>query len=135
MFSTSVAFAPDKAAGSQISDEPKVVTQVKATPAECADKECITKLIVKYSKKYEVDQNLSLAVAKCESQLNPVAVGDSGKAYGVYQFHKPTFDMFSKMMREKLNYKSTEDNIKVAVWALSNGLEDHWTCYEKVTKE
>lgn len=97
------------------------------------DKACITELIYKYADQYEIDRDLALSVAKCESELKTTAIGDSGKARGVYQFHKPTFDLLSKKMGEKMNYKNTEDNIKLAMWAFSTDRGFHWSCYRKIT--
>ncbi len=98
------------------------------------DKECVVRLIQKYSNQYEVSQKLALDIAACESSLKPTALGDGGKAYGIYQFHKPTFELFSKKLGEKLNYYNTEDNIKLAIWALANDKGHHWSCYKKLKR-
>lgn len=69
-----------------------------------------------------------LAVSKCESGYNPKAVGDGGRARNIFQFHKPTWDSFTKKMGEELDYNSYHDQSKVASWAFSNGYASHWTC-------
>lgn len=109
-----------------------------ATLPVCGDgkqesRACISALIKAYAKEYGVSSQLALAIAECESNLRGNVFGDSGKAYGTYQFHKPTFKEFSKRMGEQLDYYNTEDNIKLAMWALSNKKEYHWSCYDKVT--
>ncbi len=101
---------------------------------ECSSKEkqCVINLIEKYSKEYNYPTQLAKDIAYCESEYKPTALGDSGKAYGIYQFHKNTFNLFSKEKGEVLDYYNTEDNIKLAIWALANDKENHWTCYKKV---
>lgn len=101
---------------------------------ECDAKErkCIEGLIEKYSEEFNYSEKMAKDIASCESDLRPNVYGDGGKAYGVYQFHKPTFIMFSKQKGEKLDYYDTEDNIKLAIWALANNKENHWSCYKKV---
>lgn len=106
--------------------------------SECSEetkdtKACVTELIFKYADQYEIDRDLALSVAQCESELKTTAIGDGGRARGVYQFHRPTFDLLSRKMGEKLDYKNTEDNIKLAMWAFSTDRGFHWSCYKKIT--
>jgi len=96
---------------------------------------CISALITAYAKKYGVSSKLALDIAQCESSLRGNVFGDSGKAYGTYQFHKPTFAAFSKQFGEELDYYDNEHNIKLAMWAISRGNEYHWSCYRKVTDQ
>jgi len=122
----------------------EVVPFVEPTPPipteECADKACVEALIRHYSKVYKVNADYALAIARCESELKHTAVGDNGLAYGVYQFHRPTFALFEKKMRrtgelmenESLDYKSTDDNVRMALWAFQNDKDHHWTCARKV---
>ncbi len=117
------------------------IVKIDNTPvvkSECSeetknDKACVQELIYKYADQYEIDRELALNVALCESELKTTAIGDGGKARGVYQFHKPTFDLLSKKMGEKMDYKNTEDNIKLAMWAFSTDRGFHWSCYRKIT--
>lgn len=111
---------------------------VTTPKSECSeetknDKPCVVELIYKYADIYKVDRDLALDVAKCESELRPTAVGDGGRARGVYQFHKPTFEMLSKRMGEKLDYRDTEDSVKLAMWAFATDRGFHWSCYRKIT--
>ncbi len=109
------------------------VTEVRQL-RQC-DKECVTELIRDYAAVYGVDPDYAVAVAKCESELKTTAVGDGGRAHGVFQFHKPTFEMFAKKMGQTgmLEYRDTEDNINVAMWAFAHDKEDHWSCADKVS--
>jgi len=116
----------------EIAPVAEVVPVVKAE--QCLDKECVVDLITLYSRRYGMKESLAVRIAACESQFKTDAVGDNGKAYGVFQFHKPTFEEFSRKFGEELEYTNPEHNIKLAVWALTHGLESHWTCYGKVTR-
>lgn len=112
-----------------------VVIEVSACDIDDKSKECVLELIKKYAKEYDFPENTALRVASCESEFKVNAVGDGGKAYGIYQFHKPTFDMFAKKFGEKLDYYDTEHNIQLAIWALSNDKGHHWTCYRKIASK
>ena len=111
--------------------DPAVIA-AKVCDADEKSKECVVALINKYADQYDFDQKLALDIATCESELKTNAVGDHGKAYGIYQFHKPTFDEFSKKLGEKMDYHDTEDNIKLAIWALSKDKGQHWSCYRHI---
>ncbi|MDO8493669.1 MAG: transglycosylase SLT domain-containing protein [bacterium] len=112
--------------------DPAVIA-AKVCDVDEKSKECVVALIKKYADQYDFPEKMALAVASCESEFKTTALGDRGKAYGIYQFHKPTFEMFSKKLGEKLNYHDTEDNIKLAIWALSQDKGHHWTCYRKIS--
>ena len=71
-------------------------------------------------------------VAFCESSYNKEAIGDHGAAFSIMQFHKPTFEEYSKKFGEKLNYKSPYDQIKLASYMFSIGKQSHWSCSEIV---
>lgn len=93
-------------------------------------------LIAFYAEVYEVNEDLALGVARCESEFKTTAVGDNGLAYGVYQFHQPTFKMFAKMRgTPDLEYKNTEHQVDLAMWAISKGQGNHWTCYRKIQRQ
>jgi len=74
-----------------------------------------------------LDPEILLSVAQCESGFKVDAVGDSGKAYGLFQFHKPTFDGFCRG-----DYYSAKDQIVCAGEMFANHQESHWTCYKKL---
>lgn len=66
----------------------------------------------------------------CESSYNPNAIGDQGLARGLAQFHKGTFDYFSKLMGEKLDYYSYNDQVKLMSWIWANypQYRNQWSC-------
>ena len=69
------------------------------------------------------------AIAKCESNFNPKAIGDHGKSVGVFQIYLPAHPEVSKA--EALNpYFSL-------VWAIDKfhkGEIGIWSCYHILTK-
>lgn len=89
-------------------------------------------LIKKWASFYKVDEDLVGCIVQEESRGNPLAVGDSGKAVGVAQFHLPTWKMF----REKMGLSTIDQRnnaneaIRTLTWALSNGYGYHWTPYK-----
>ena len=101
-----------------VQEEPQVIL----TPIEMVDK---------YAIQYGVNQTIFKKVMYCESGGKPAPKGhnDGGRAYGIMQFHRPTFDSYSKKLGEKLDYKSYNDQIKLAAYMFSIGEANHWTAY------
>ena len=93
--------------------------------------EDISGLIKKYSAQYAVSYDEMTRVMMCESTGKADAVGDNGLAFGLFQFHENTFNLFSKELGEKLDWKNSEHQIKLASWSFANGKQRHWTCYKK----
>lgn len=92
----------------------------------------------KYAEQYQIDASVFKKVMFCESGNNPNAVGDKGLAKNVMQFHKSTFDLYSKQFYNifeiKLDYNSYHDQIELATWMWSNNQQSNWTCYHKVVR-
>lgn len=78
--------------------------------------------------KYGLDYDKLYNIVNCESSWNYQVIGDSGLAYGLAQFHKSTWDSFSKSYGEKLDYYNPFHQIDLMTWAFSKGLSSHWTC-------
>lgn len=92
-------------------------------------------LIMRYSLLYGVSSDEVRKVLKCESNLQTGAVyGDGGKAYGIAQLHKPTFEAFSKDLGKEMDYYSYQDQIELISWAFAHNKKNHWTCYKMVVK-
>jgi len=86
-------------------------------------------LIKYYAHEYSVDPDSLVSVAECESNLKHTNIyGDGGAAYGLYQYHKGTFDSFTKSSGLAGDYKDRESQIQLTAWAFTKGLETHWTC-------
>ena len=77
-------------------------------------------LIALYAIIYNVPQPVALEVARLESDYNVTAQGDGGDAVGIFQWHKPSWDIVRRAMGE-----TTEDlrldareNIRTAMYAM-----------------
>ena len=90
-------------------------------------------IISYYADKYNASEHQLMTVAKCESTFNQKAIGDSGRANGIFQYHKPTFDRFSKLMGEELDYHSANDQAKLTAYIFTRypQYRSHWTCFSK----
>jgi hypothetical protein len=77
---------------------------------------------------------LFLRIAECESTFNPEA--RNGEYYGKYQFKKATWDwMCQRSGLDHLEYNNPADQELLARWALANGLQEHFECYQIVTEK
>lgn len=94
----------------------------------------VSGMITYYSNVYGNSSTELYNVAKCESNLRTNVYGDGGLAFGVMQFHKPTFYRWSKEMGVSLDYYSSNDQIKLASYVFSKGTayKKHWTCFTKL---
>lgn len=100
-------------------------------PPPFVSKEKIDGWLKKYAKQYSVSYEEMKRVMLCESTGKIDAIGDNGKAYGLFQFWENTFNLFSKEMGESLEYKNPEDQVKLASWAFSKGKQPHWSCWKR----
>lgn len=100
-----------------------------------------TRTLNQYSPKELADHYASIsqgesrytsAVIACESRYEVAIKGDGGRALGVGQFHKPTFERLSKLMGEELDYYSYYDQTKLLAWSLDNGYGSNWTTYRAI---
>ena len=67
---------------------------------------------------------------KYESGGIETAVGDGGKAYGVLQYHEPTFEAFRASIGQKyMEYKNPRDQIVLTDIVLADTMANlgHWT--------
>jgi hypothetical protein len=96
--------------------------------------ETVEEWIDYYAKEYGASAIELKKVAWCESGYKVTVYGDGGRAFSVFQFHKPTFDSWSKRMGENLDYNNFQHHIKLASWAFAQGNEykDDWTCWTKM---
>jgi len=91
------------------------------TPEEI--KLALADISIKYGLDYEQIKN----IAVCESGLNNTQIGDSGKARGIFQFWKSTFDKHCQG-----NYLSASDQIKCFAQMFVSKHEKEWTCFKKL---
>lgn len=88
-------------------------------------------LVTFYAKQYGVNVELAHCIAFNESNYNTSAVGDSGKAGGIFQFWSGTWKGWRKKMGRST--KDTrfvaKDNIETAMFVMSKGGYRNWSPY------
>ena len=89
-------------------------------------------IIVYHAQEQELNETKLLNLSQCESSFIWDAKGDHGHARGIFQYHKPTFERYSKMYGQKLDYYSSEDQAKLTAWVWKNHPKEMraWTCYK-----
>ena len=113
-----------------------IVLPVKSAQAPTREKPIPTDvkgMISYYAEQYGANEHQLMVVAFCESGYRPNAVGDGGRAKNIFQFHEPTFDRFSRLLGEELNYNSAHDQAKLAAFIFAHypQYRSHWTCFSK----
>ncbi len=85
-----------------------------------------------FAREYGANEKQLMTVAKCESGFKPTALGDHLKARNIYQYHLETFQRFSLLIGEKLDYDSYYDQAKLTafIFAKYPQLRSHWTCFK-----
>lgn len=95
--------------------------------------EDIINLIKLYSEKYQVDKNVLIKMAECESNFKQNTYGDKNNAFGLYQFWNETWHRHSiKYFGHELDKNSVVDQIMLASAAISGGDGNEWTSYRAI---
>ena len=103
--------------------------------SEKSEKEVIQDYIWFLNGTHGVSAKMIENVVRCESNFNPRAIGDKGKAYGVLQFWRKTFDLFKdEANMEQLKYEAWKNQIDLGYWAFGHDKREHWVCYTKLYK-
>ena len=69
-----------------------------------------------------------VAVARCESGLNPQAYNAGGGFSGLFQFLPATYWAYARLAGETRSYWSASGSADVAAWMFAHGLANQWTC-------
>ena len=88
----------------------------------------IADLIRYYSRFYGVDENLMLAVVKCESNFNPQAIGDHGRAKGLWQIWTSLHPISEDCAFD------ADCSTEWAIRQIADGRGSLWTCWRKLTR-
>jgi len=75
------------------------------------------------AKKNRISEQRFTNLIRCESTFNKTAIGDSGRAYGLLQFHKPTFEQYCQG-----DYYNHNDQLNCGAEMIGRGLAWNWTC-------
>ena len=109
--------------------EPELLIPVSFTfDLVAAERVQIRALIASVAQRYDVDGDVMLRIAECESQLNPRAAGRNGTA-GLFQVIPSTWSWVTE--RLGLDGASPYDpaaNTEVAGWLLANLGPRQWGC-------
>lgn len=86
----------------------------------------IEQMIRETAVRYEIDGQMFLETAKCESSLHPAAIGDGGESVGLFQIHLPSHPEVTAILA--LN------PIESIEWSAKKFKADPtiWTCYKKL---
>jgi len=87
-----------------------------------------------YAKEYQIPSVWLTNLAKCESTMGKNLWGDNNKAFGVFQYHSPTWSDFERWSGMNLDRYSEHDQVKMTAWALSTGRGYNWSCNYKTGK-
>lgn len=80
-----------------------------------------------YSVVYGVSLNDLNRTVQCESGFRHEGLfGDGGRAYGIAQFHAPTFKQYCEG-----EYKDMHDQLWCMAEMFSQHQQHHWTCFSK----
>ena len=110
-----VLFTPSKISYERVPDPPKPT-----------DKVSLAQVIVETARFHGIDETRFLATAKCESSLNPKAIGDDGSSIGIFQIHLPSHPSVTREM--------ALDAYWAIKWAAEKFKADPsiWVCYTKL---
>lgn len=87
---------------------------------------------------YGVDTEVANELCFLESGFNHNAIGDDGKAVGLYQWHEGSLEYVEDKMKESgdipkdytLDRNDIHDSTRAAMYAIAElGLEDWWSAY------
>ncbi len=97
--------------------------------AQVQQKQEVKAMIVTTALKYEIDPYLAVAVAHCESRLNPLAKNKHSTAKGVFQFLNGSFNYYGTKLWGTTKGRSAldaEDNIELAMYVMSKRGTKDW---------
>lgn len=103
--------------------KPKGATAVKSKPTPTATRSVDQATRFFISKGYTPAQASGIVGnLKAESgpNLNPRAVGDSGRAYGIAQWHPPRQEQFRRVFQKDIRRSSFQEQLEFIHWELQN---------------
>lgn len=89
-------------------------------------------LVTKYAQVYNVNSKVMLAMMRCESSGNQSAIGDGGRAKGLYQYHTGTWERIENKLGKDMDINSEHDQVHMTAYALSQGMGSQWTSYRAI---
>lgn len=65
-----------------------------------------------------------------ESGINPAAVGDNGRAYGIAQWHPGRQALFQKVMGRSIRGSTVEQQMQFSLWEFQHKYPDAWKAFK-----
>ena len=86
-------------------------------------------IVREYMEKYGLGEDFYRTI-ECESGFRHSGLfGDENKAYGILQYHKPTFQENCEG-----DYYDMRDQLKCGANMWKKGMENRWSCFNKLNK-
>lgn len=92
-------------------------------------------IIQQHALENKINPDKFLLLAVCESGLNQQAVGDKGKAKGIYQFHLGTWNRYAELYNAPINRDNATDQIYLAARIIGEkkeGIYNWYNCGKKL---
>lgn len=108
----------------EIVNAPSPTPTPSKTPVSSAQE--VEQIIRKFALLYETDADRMVETARCESGLNPSAIGDGGSSVGLFQIHLRSHPQVSR--------EEALDPYFAAEWSAQKFAENPriWTCYRNL---
>jgi hypothetical protein len=104
---------------------PSFVTPTYArAPTRTLQEYSVPELVAHFASQYSVSEKQMLATMKCESSLNPKAIGDHNTSFGISQIHLPAHPDVTK--------EQAFDPVFASEFMAKNfaqGNQKAWTCW------
>jgi hypothetical protein len=104
--------------------------RIPVAPAPtCAVVECAPLAAIHWAAtRWGTSEPTLVAVARCESGLNPQAYNAGGGFSGLFQFLPATYWGYAPLAGETRSYWSASGSANVAAWMFAHGLAHQWGC-------
>lgn len=86
----------------------------------------VEEVVHHFADQYNVSAERMLVTMKCESSLNPKAIGDGGHSYGIAQIHLPSHRNITIEQAQSIPFSA-----EFMAQEFSKGNARIWTCYRK----
>ena len=83
-----------------------------------------------YAEQYNISEDYFYRLAKCESGLDPNAVGDKGKVIFIFQWWQKSWDFYNRKFKTDLDRENWKHQIEMSAKVISLEGYDNWVnCY------
>ena len=83
------------------------------------------------SNKYSIPYSVLYDLCECESGLKQNAIGDSGKAVGIYQWWLTSWNYYNGVYQTDLDRNNIYDQVEMTARVLKDGGHNNWyNCFK-----